>query len=396
MLEAVGLTPVEEQVYRALVRSRSMSPAEIRQRLELSSQQADAIFGSLAAKGLVTATAGPAKRLVVAPVDVAGEALLLRRLEELQAARLEFVRLADEYRSVGGSNSVDELIEIAPADAVPILFEQLQRQAQSQVWMITAPPYAVPSDKNSVEIERLACGVAYLGLYTREALEEPGAVETIRHYVDAGEQARMLPGLTMKLAIFDRKVAIVPVSQGPRLSDGADCLIVHDCSLLDALIELFERLWVSAMPLAPMLSGAASREAEQPARTQTISTQESQLITLLLAGMTDDAIGRQLGLARRTVVRRVQQLMVRAKAANRLQLILRAAQLGWVDVNNAHIPHEVSLSGPQVLQQPGATAATATVAATAAAAGAVDPAARRRAAAPVGHREPPSLTVVPD
>src|SRR5215475_8203796 len=335
MLEAVGLTPIEEQVYRTLVKARSMSPAEIRQRLDLSGEQADAVFGSLAAKGLITSTAGPSKRLVVAPVDVAGEALLLRRLEELQTARLEFVRLADEYRSVAGSNSVDGLIEIAPAEAVPTLFEQLQRQAQSEVWMITTPPYAVPSDKNSVEVERLACGVAYLGLYTREALEEPGAVETIRHYVDAGEQARMLPGLSMKLAVFDRKVAIVPVSHGSRGASDSDCLIVHACSLLDALIELFERLWVSAMPLDPMLSGTASQGPARPTRNQTITPQESHLITLLLAGMTDDAIGRQLGLARRTVVRRVHQLMGRAKAANRLQLILRAAQLGWVDVTSS-------------------------------------------------------------
>jgi DNA-binding CsgD family transcriptional regulator/DNA-binding MarR family transcriptional regulator len=380
MLEAVGLTAIEEQVYHALVRARSMSPAEIRQRLELSSEQADAAFGSLAAKGLVTSTAGPSKRLVVTPVDVAGEALLLRRLQELQTARLEFVRLADEYRSVGGSNSVDELIEIAPAEAVPTLFDQLQRQAQSEVWMITAPPYAVPSDKNSVEIERLACGVAYLGLYTREALEEPGAVETIRHYVDAGEQARMLPGLSMKLAVFDRKVAMVPVSQGPGMPGSSDGLIVHACSLLDALVELFERLWVSAMPLDPMLSGTTSQSPARPTRSQTISQQESQLVTLLLAGMTDDAIGRQLGLARRTVVRRVHQLMARAKAANRLQLILRAAQLGWVDVTNSALPDDpTELPGRQVLPSRGARA---------------DAAPRRRTTPPIVHRDTPPLTVV--
>ena len=379
MLEAVGLTPIEEQVYRTLVKARSMSPAEIRQRLDLSGEQADAVFGSLAAKGLITSTAGPSKRLIVAPVDVAGEALLLRRLEELQTARLEFVRLADEYRSVAGSNSVDELIEIAPAEAVPTLFEQLQRQAQSEVWMITTPPYAVPSDKNSVEVERLACGVAYLGLYTREALEEPGAVETIRHYVDAGEQARMLPGLSMKLAVFDRKVAIVPVSYG---SHGAsDSLIVHACSLLDALIELFERLWVSAMPLDPMLSGAASQGPARPARNQTIAPQESQLITLLLAGMTDDAIGRQLGLARRTVVRRVHQLMARAKAANRLQLILRAAQLGWVDVTSSAALAEQPADLPSRQVLPSRTARA-------------DASPRRRMTPPIAGSEVPPLTVV--
>src|SRR5437762_1826867 len=169
MLEAVGLTPLEEQTYRALVRARSMTPAELIRQLGLSAEQADAVFGSLAARGLVTATTGPVKRLVATPVEVAAEALLLRRLEELQAARLEFVRIAEDYRAAPGRQSIDEMIEIAPAEAVPTLFEQLQRQAKSEVWMITTPPYAVPSDENAVELERLADGVAYLGLYTQAA-----------------------------------------------------------------------------------------------------------------------------------------------------------------------------------------------------------------------------------
>ncbi len=335
MLEAVGLTPLEERTYRALVRARSMSPADLRRQLDLSAEEADAVFGGLAARGLVTSTTGPAKRLVATPVDVAAEALLLGRLQELQVARLEFVRLAEEYRAAAGRQSIDEMIEIAPADAVPTLFEQLQRQAGSEVWMITTPPYAVPSDKNSVEIERLAGGVAYLGLYTQAALEEPGAVETIRHYVQAGEQARMLPKLSLKMAIFDRKVALVPMGPGPQNAGLSDSLIVHSCALLDALIELFERLWLSAMPLDPLLPGEPRAAGPASSRGHAVSAQEARLIALLLAGMTDDAIGRQLGLARRTVVRRVHHLMTRAKATNRLQLILRAAQLGWIDVSSA-------------------------------------------------------------
>lgn len=342
MLEAVGLTPIEERTYRMLVRARSMTPADLRSQLGLTVEQADVVFGSLAAKGLVTSTTGPAKRLVAAPVEVAGEALLLRRLQELQAARLEFARIAADYRTAAGHTSVDEMIEIAPNDAVPTLFEQLQRRARTEVWTITTPPYAVPSDENSVEIEQLACGVSYLGLYTQAALEEPGALETIRRYVEVGEQARMQPSLSLKMAIFDREIALVPIVGGPGAGGLSDSLIVHPCSLLDALIELFERLWLSAVPLDPLLAGPSVVGRAAPNAGRGISAQESRLLALLLAGMTDDAIGRQLGLARRTVVRRVHQLMSRAKATNRLQLILRAAQLGWIEVS-ANTPVAVPL-----------------------------------------------------
>ena len=156
MLEAVGLTATEEQAYRLLVRAGSMSPAELCQQLALSSQKADSVFGNLATKGLVTSTNRPSKRFIAAPVAVAGEALLHRRFEELQAARLEFDKIAEEYCPAGSRPTVDEMIEIVPREAVPALFEQLQRNAKSAVWTIAMPPYAVPSDKNSVEIERLA------------------------------------------------------------------------------------------------------------------------------------------------------------------------------------------------------------------------------------------------
>ena len=171
MLEAVGLTPTEEQVYRLLVRAGAMSAAELCQQLALSSEQADVVFGNLAAKGLITATPGPPERFIAAPVAVAGEALLHRRFEELQAARLEFAKIAEESCPTGSRPILDGMIDIVPREAVPALFEQLQRNAKSAVWTIAMPPYAVPSDKNSVEIERLACGVSYLALYTQAALK---------------------------------------------------------------------------------------------------------------------------------------------------------------------------------------------------------------------------------
>jgi DNA-binding CsgD family transcriptional regulator/sugar-specific transcriptional regulator TrmB len=363
-----------------------MTPADLRAQLDLSVEQADAVFGSLAAKGLVTSTTGPAKRLVAAPVEVAGEALLLRRLQELQAARLEFSRIAEEYRSAAGQASVDEMIEIAPAEAVPTLFEQLQRQAKSEVWTITTPPYAVPSDMNAVELERLASGVSYLGLYTQAALEEPGALETIRQYVEAGEQARMQPSLSLKMAIFDREIALVPIMGGPGVAGLSDSLIVHACSLLDALIELFERLWLSAVPLDPLLSGTSVVGGPQPA-SRGITPQEAHLLALLLAGMTDDAIGRQLGLARRTVVRRVHQLMARAKATNRLQLILRAAQLGWIEVSSN--PPAAGRCRPPGVPSQAASGHLPTPSAAARHDGSP-----RRGATPALHRDDPPFAVV--
>lgn len=331
MLQNVGLTRHEEQTYRLLVNLRTATLADLRRQLRFSAEEADLAFAGLVAKGLVSETTGSPRRLVATPPDVAGEALLLHRLEELQGARVEFLRLAEDYRESAGRPSIDGMIDVAPVEALPTLIEQLQRQATRAVWVVAMPPYVVPADQNPVVLERLAAGVEYRVLYTRSALDQPGALDMIRPYVAAGEQARMLPDLDLTMNIFDRKVAMLPAGRG-RLDDPGDAIVVHESPLLDALVELFERLWLTAMPMAPMF--------DDPAELGGLSPGDSRLLLLLLAGLTDDAIGRHLGFARRTVVRRTHHLMERAKATNRLQLVWRATQLGWIQpstaVHNGH------------------------------------------------------------
>jgi DNA-binding CsgD family transcriptional regulator len=253
--------------------------------------------------------------------------------------------LADDYRAAGAYRSVDELIEIIDGNAIPALFQHLQKQATAEVLIVTTPPYAVGIAHNATEFEQLSRGVAYRSLYTHEALELPDGLDDLQRFVQAGEQARVVPGSVRKLAVFDRRVAMLPVGREPARPrstpvgvsplrptnpDASDCLLIHESAMLDALIELFERLWLTAVPV-----DAPQTDASQPADPGelSITPAESRLLAMLVVGMTDDAIGRQLGLARRTVVRRVHQLMHRAKAGNRLQLVLRAAQLGWIDID---------------------------------------------------------------
>ncbi|HEX2771376.1 MAG TPA: hypothetical protein VHN18_02960 [Micromonosporaceae bacterium] len=48
------------------------------------------------------------------------------------------------------------------------------------------------------------------------------------------------------------------------------------------------------------------------------------------AGLTDEAAGARLGISRRTVVRRVQDLMERTGSRSRLQLGWQARERGWL------------------------------------------------------------------
>jgi DNA-binding NarL/FixJ family response regulator len=81
---------------------------------------------------------------------------------------------------------------------------------------------------------------------------------------------------------------------------------------LDALTALFESLWHRALPLHSLPTGR---------------TDPQRLITLLLSGLTDEAIAHQLNVSHRTIQRRVASLMSSLSAHTRFQAGIQAALL---------------------------------------------------------------------
>jgi DNA-binding NarL/FixJ family response regulator len=58
--------------------------------------------------------------------------------------------------------------------------------------------------------------------------------------------------------------------------------------------------------------------------------QDRTILSLMLAGVTDDTVARQLGVSTRTVQRRVSELMTAAGARTRMQLGWHAATHQWL------------------------------------------------------------------
>ena len=91
-------------------------------------------------------------------------------------------------------------------------------------------------------------------------------------------------------------------------------------------MELFEVLWQRGTPLRP-----GSNRTPAAIGHFDISPRDEELMTLLLAGLSDDAIGHRLGMSTRTVYRRIKRLMDIVGAETRLQLGWHAARAGWIE-----------------------------------------------------------------
>ncbi len=325
-LEVLGVTAPQESAYRLLLSHPGCSIPEVSRQLGMSRNSVHAAIGGLERLGLVSK--GPGQEPAFFPVapDVALEALILHRQAELERARAQAKQLMDDFNE-GRKSEPPGMVEIVSgAEAVHRRFEQLQRGARHRVQVLDTPPYAgLGGTPNRVEMEALARGVEYLGIYDRAALEAaPGTINAIARYVAAGEQARFLPRLPFKLATIDTDFGYVPLAVSQ--PDIARFMVIRPCSLLDALFYVFDILWERATPIMLGEDGAVGDGGPSPDARPV----DSLLLNLLAAGMTDEAAARHLQLSYRTTRRRVAELMDALGAQSRFQAGVQAAHRGWV------------------------------------------------------------------
>ena len=316
------MSPFEESVYRHIVENGASAASEISRGLKARPHELRVSLHSLEAKGLISPRAGRPTRYVAAPPELAIDVLILQRHEALERARLTAVELTEKFRDSAASDPPEFVETVGGRDAYAQRFLQLQRSATVEFLSFNTPPYvtttAACSEQAMTGLER---GLSYRTIYSRSAIEAEG-LASIRAYVLAGEKARVLPELPVKLAIADRRMAILPLSMASGRETG---VVIHASPLLDALITLFETLWSHATPVG--LDGSAPDAARNAFQVADI---DHQLLVLLASGMRDQAVARQLGLGVTTVQRRLTRIMETIGARTRFQAGLQLARRGWI------------------------------------------------------------------
>ncbi|MFE6287333.1 helix-turn-helix domain-containing protein [Streptomyces sp. NPDC057877] len=332
-LQAAGITASEETVYRLLVAAGWASAQEIADSSGLSLTDTHSVLGGLTAKGMVSQSDGVPLHYRPTPPDVALVPRLQRSTDALNLARAEATGLLEAYRETMRRQDIGQLIEvITGAEALRQHLRQIQAGARDEMlWFCKAQYVAMPSGSNRAEYEALARGVHYRVLYEKAFFDDEGAIDNVAEGVRAGEIARAVPHLPLRLAIADRAIAICPLVPGgpqgnPEVPTAA---LVRDSNLLAALIALFERYWEDGVPLIVDDSGSVSG-TDGSGATDPLSATDRRLLSLLVAGVADKAIATQMGLSRRTVQRHIQRMMELAGATTRMQLAWQAARQGWL------------------------------------------------------------------
>jgi sugar-specific transcriptional regulator TrmB/DNA-binding CsgD family transcriptional regulator len=333
MLEAVGLSVAETDVYRALVVAVTASAGEVATATGFDARTAERLLGALEEKGLARGVEGVSGRFAANPPDVALLPRLERRADELGKARAAVSELMETFRRNAWIRDAGEVVEfVTGAGALRQRLRQVQDSAREELlWFCRAQYVAMPSGTNQAEFDALARGVSYRVLYEQAYFDDTGGMENIARAVRAGEAARTVPTLPLRMAIADRCVAICPLAPAGPAGDPREvtAVVVRGSSLLEALVALFERYWDIGAPLRVTPEGRiGAHMLESDADSLTVDDQ--RLLSLMVAGITDESIAGQLGISRRTVQRRIQHLMTIAGVVTRMQLGWQAARRNWV------------------------------------------------------------------
>ncbi|MEU4603375.1 helix-turn-helix transcriptional regulator [Kribbella sp. NPDC023972] len=158
-------------------------------------------------------------------------------------------------------------------------------------------------------------GLRYRAIYPDTARTTPTACRHLGAMSIAGVAVRTMPYIPMNALVIDGSIAVLPAD-----SANSSVAVLRLTSVVTNAIELFERIWPDAVPLAG---------DDLPDDTD-LSGREQEMLRLLALGATDEVAAAQLGISVRTVRRMVAQIMNRLGARSRFQAGVKAADRGWL------------------------------------------------------------------
>jgi DNA-binding CsgD family transcriptional regulator len=327
MLEALGVSLDAEQVYRAMLAEPRIGVVQIAERLECSADQVRAALDELAHLSLLRPSweAPGALRLVSPEVGLSSllaqqEAELVERQRQIAASRAAVARVVADYADLHPSRQHSDIEQLVGVDAVRSWIEERAHAGLTEV--MTFSPGGAMSEQSleaarPLDTEALARGTTMRSLYLDSVRNHPPTYNYLRWLAESGGQVRTTATLPLRMVIFDRKQALIPVN--PEHSR-TGAVVQRGPGMVAALVALFEQIWQGAKPVGH------DRERDD----QGLTGQEQAIIALLAEGWTDDVIARKLGVSVRTSRRITAELTQRLGARSRFQAGARAVERGWV------------------------------------------------------------------
>jgi len=274
-LKSAGLNTYEAKCYLALFERDTLTVPEVSKLAGIPRPNAYEALENLLSKGMCVARPGNTKRYGPSDPAILEEKLHSQaaKATEIEIANLEKKEEQILEKAKAAENNINSLIsdlkpryeegtlKLGPLDYIEIVkgshqihkrFMQLVAEAEHEILAFTKPPYTNPREKLEEQVGQgvgiLKRGVQVRCIYetARDEDEKRWQLEMINRAVSAGEEARVLEELPMKMAIFDSRIALYTLSDrlSRRLSWTSQ--IVEHPDFAVTLKIVFETLWQQA------------------------------------------------------------------------------------------------------------------------------------------------------
>ncbi|MFG2358743.1 LuxR C-terminal-related transcriptional regulator [Streptomyces sp. NPDC048521] len=330
-----GLDPLGGRVLEYLVTVPSADAAQVAAAVGVPVAEAEEALRHLEDVSLALRVGGGAARWAAGPPRASLGALLARRRAELARAEALVERLHETYEAISGPRTAHLVEVLEREEEVSARYGQLLKGSAAEVLHLAKPPYVTGPDMSAGDLG-VADGVRMRSVYETEAFTDSVSLETALRGTAEGGELRLASRLPVKLVVFDRAAALLPV-RGDRPAAGS--LVVHSPALVEALVALFESVWERAEPVplasrrddsVPLGDRPEGPVPEGGPKTVGPDARTREILHLMATGMKDETIARVLRVSRRTVQKHVSEAGTLLGARTRFQIALLAAERGWL------------------------------------------------------------------
>jgi sugar-specific transcriptional regulator TrmB len=250
-LTRLGLTSYEAKAYLALIRRDSFTAAQVARQSGLPRQRIYDVLSSLVEKGLAAARPGSVVKYAATAPELAIDRLINAHRMDLAELETEAHQMVAEMTPDWTAGQVEsdplEYIEVLrDRRAINERFAELQASVKDEILVFTKPPYATPPQENVEGLEVTQSHRAR-SVYELSAFDDPAFVRGVKAFLAAGEEARFVPQLPLKLVIIDETIVMFGMEDPVAGSSDLTIVVVEHPSLAKTLKLAFDSTWAAGL-----------------------------------------------------------------------------------------------------------------------------------------------------
>jgi sugar-specific transcriptional regulator TrmB len=246
-LTRLGLTTYEAKAYLALLRRDSSTAAQAARIANVPRQRIYDVLATLVDKGLASTRPGDVVKYVAIAPELALERFVSDRRQQLAELERQTAALIEElgpafHAGREHANPLEYIEVLRDARAINERFDELQAGIEREILVFTKPPYATPPQEEVVGLEVTRTHEAR-SVYEFSVFDDPEVTAGVRRFIEAGEKARFVPELPLKLVIIDESIVMFGMEDPVAGSSELTIMVVEHPSLAGVLKIAFDAVW---------------------------------------------------------------------------------------------------------------------------------------------------------